>query len=861
MLRLKLPALWNRRLDADLDDELRSHIELKADELEAGGMARDEALHEARRQFGNVTLVAESTRELHVFTGIDSILQDLRYGLRRLRRERAFAAAAVLTLGLVIGVNGAIFSVVEAVLLRPLPFPEPDRLVEIYGTTKDSNRAEISVADLEELASARSLASIAAEQVQSVNLTGVEEPGRLIGGFVASSYFEILGVTPALGRSISSEDEKPGGPSVCVLNHAVWRDQFGSEASVLGRTLILNNEAHTVVGILPESFQPRYINAEVWMPVRHYPGYSRDRARTPVFALARLASGATIEQARAELGGIMLRLAREYPGTNRNRGVAVHALSEIAVGSRRRPVLVLSAAATCVLLLGCANIAGLLLSKAAGRKQEIAIRASLGAKTGRLMRQLLTESLLLAATGGVVGIILANFGIDLLRVYSPELIGLTEPRLNTNVLAFLATVAILTGILFGLAPAFSAGRQATAFLRQRGGTRSHRFQDALVAGQIALALVLLTGAGLLAASMHNVAALHPGFQAERVLTMEYRLARDKYSTGSRQASIHHQIAARVGAVPGVESAALVGALPFSGNANRILLALHNRPEPVTIDYNPVSPGYFKTAGVPLLKGRDFSFADSASSQAVALVNRTFADRFWPGRNVLGLQVRVSTGGATAFTPVTIVGIVGDVKQHALDDISEPQLYRPYAQDPYAFATLVVRTKGDPTALGNSVKRAIWSVERQQSVWKVRTFKYLVDRSYSYLRYITWTTVYFAALALLLAAVGLYGLLAYTVTQRTSELGIRMAVGAAPADVLRLVFRDGLVVTAIGIVAGIACALVLTRFLQSQVYGITTTEPTVYAGVALMLLIVALLAVWFPARRAMRVDPMEALRLE
>ncbi len=860
MLRLKLRSLWNRRLDEDLDDELRSHIEMKAEELEAGGMAHDAALHEARRRFGNVTLAAESTRDLHVFTGIHSILQDVRYGLRRLVRERAFTAAAVLTLGLAIGVNGAIFSVVEAVLLRPLPYPEPDRLVEIYGTTRDSNRAGLSIADLEELAAARSISAVSAEQVQSVNFTGVEEPGRLIGGFVGSSYFDILGVTPALGRGIRTEDEKPGGPGVCVLNYAVWRDRFGSDPSILGRSLILNNQAHTVVGILPESFRPRYTNAEVWMPVRDYPGYSRDRARAPVFALVRRAPGATVEQARAELGGIMLRLAQEYPATNRDRGVAVHALSEIVVGSRRKPLLVLSASSLCVLLLGCANIAGLLLAKAAGRKQEIAIRISLGARTRRLMRQLLTESVLLAAAGGVAGMVLADFAIEMLRAYSPDLVGSVELRLNTKALAYLAAVAILTGILFGLAPALSARRQATEALRQRGGTRRRGLQKALVAGQVALALVLLIGAGLLGASLRNVAAIDPGFRAERVLTMEYRLAQHKYPSASRQASIQYQIAASVGRVPGVESAALVGALPFSGNANRISVALPDRPEPVVISYNPVSPGYFRTAGIPLLEGRDFSLADGEHSQAVAVVNRTFAGRFWPGRDVLGLQVRVSMG-ATAFTAVTIVGIVGDVKQQALDDSSEPQLYRPYAQDPYDFATLVVRAKGAPLVLANSVKQAIWSVEKQQSVWKVRTLEYLVDRSYSYLRYITWTTISFAALALLLAAIGLYGLLAYTVNQRTAELGIRMAMGAAPADVLRLVVRDGLVLTAAGIVAGIVCALVLTRFLQSQVYGVTTTDPAIYVSVAVVLLSVALVAVWFPARRAMRVDAVVALRQE
>ncbi|WP_321476222.1 ABC transporter permease [uncultured Paludibaculum sp.] len=855
---MKLRSMWNRHLDEDLQDELRSHIELKAEELEANGIPRDEALLEAHRRFGNVTLMAESTRELHVFTGIDSIFQDLRYGLRRLRREPGFTAAVVVTLGLVIGVNGAIFSAVEAVLLRPLSYPEPDRLLQLYGTTKDSSQEGISVADLEALASAPSLAGIAAEQIQSVNLTGVEEPGRLIGGFVGSSYFGILGVTPVLGRGINAEDEKPNGPGVCVLNYAVWRDRFGSDPSVLGRSLILNNEAHTVVGILPESFRPRYTNAEAWMPVRDYPGYSRDRARTPVFALARLAPGATIEQARAELGGVMLRLAQEYPKTNRDRGVAVSALSEIAVGSRRKPLLVLSAAAACILLLGCANIAGLLLAKAAGRKQEIAIRASLGAKTGRLMRQLLTESLLLAGAGGVVGMILADFGIEMLRIYGPDLVGSTELRLNPQVLAYLAVVAIVTGILFGLAPAFNARTRATASLRQRGDTKRRRFQNALVAGQVALALMLLIGAGLMGASLRNVAAIEPGFRAERVLTMEYRLAPGKYASASRQATMQYRIVASVAAVPGVASAALVGALPFSGNANRISITLPDRPEPVAIGYNPVSPGYFRTAGIPLLKGRDFSFADGENSQAVALVNRTFADRFWPGRDVLGRQIRISTG-ASASTPVTIVGIVGDVKQFALIDGSEPQLYRPYAQDPYDFATLVVRTKGDPLELAKSVKQAIWAVEKEQSVWKVRTLEYLVDRSYNFLRYITWTTVSFAVLALLLAAIGLYGLLSYTVNQRTSELGIRMAVGATPADVLRLVVRDVLTLTGTGLVAGIVFALWLTRFLQSQVYGVTTTEPAIYLGVAILLLIVALVAAWFPARRAVRLDPVMALR--
>jgi predicted permease len=859
MLRLKLRALWNRGLEQDLDDELRSHIEMKAEELQAEGMAPAEAMREARRRFGNVALTTEQTRDLHVFSMLDHAIQDVKYGLRRLRREPAFTLAAVLTLGLVIGANGAIFSVLEAVLLRPLPFAEPNRLVELLGTSKGSNRGALSILDLEDIASsARTISGIAAEEVQSVNYTGVEEPGRLIGGFVSGNYFEILGVRPLMGRGIGANDEKAGGPNVLLLNYAVWRDRFGSDGNILGRSLILNNQVHTIVGVLPESFRPQHINAEVWMPIRHFPAYSRDRARASVSAaMVRLAPGVTIEQARVELSGIMSRLAQEYPASNRERGVTVQMLSDFAVGGKRNPILVLAAAVTCVLLLGCANIAGLLLTKAASRRQEMAIRASLGAKTGRLMTQLLTESLLLSIAGGVLGIVLASVGMQLLGQYSPDLIGVTDLRLNLPVVGYLAAITIVTGVLFGLAPAFAARRQAANFLRQRGtGNAGQRgFQNVLVAGQVAVALVLLIGAGLMATSVHNVASIHPGFHGERVLTMEYRLPRDQYKTGSQQASTHHQFAASVASVPGVESVGIVGALPFSGNANRVSIVQPDRAEPVIVGYNPATPGYFKTAGVPLLEGRDFALSDGSESQAVAIVSRTFADQFWtPGQSAVGRQVKLAAGPV-----VTIVGVVGDVKQNSLDDPKAACLYRPYAQDPFAFATLVVRTKGDPLEMAKSIKGAVWSVDKNQPLWKIRTLQSLVDRSYSYLRYMTWFLGCFALLALILAAIGLYGLLAYAVQQRTAELGVRMALGAAPGDILRLVVRNGLLLTGAGIAGGIGAATMLTEILKTQVYGVTTTDPVVYGSVALVLLAVALIAVWFPARRAMRVDPVIALR--
>lgn len=862
---MKFRSLRNRRVDQDIEDELRSHVEMRAEALEAEGVSRPEALHEARRRFGNLTRTKENTREMHVFTVLSNAAQDLRYAARRLRREPSFTVTAVLTLGLIIGANGAIFSVFEAVLLRPLPFPDADRLIAIHGTNRDTKFSDISIPDLENVRSAKTLTQLAAIQVQSVNLTGVDEPGRLIGGFVSASYFDVLGVKPLLGRGMREAEEKPGGAGVCLLNYSVWQSRFGADPNILGRSLVLNAQAHSIIGVLPESFQPRYTDAEVWLPIWDYPGYSLDRTRTSAAAIARLAPGADLEQARSELAGIASRLAREYPETNRERGISAQSLREIATFRSRDAVIVLTGAATCVLLLGCANIAGLLLTRAMGRGPEMAIRASLGASSGRLARQLLTESLLLALAGGIVGAVFASGGMTLLQLYTPDLLAASELKLNPTVLGYLAGTSVVTGLLFGMAPAVTARRQTWTSLRLRGvgGGKQRRAQNYLVVCQVALAIVPLIAAGLMATSAGNVASINPGFKGERVLTMEYRLPRNKYNDGRRQTALHQAIVARVSALPGVQAAALVGALPFSGNVNRLLIASPTPSEqgtdsPVSVEYNPATPSYFATAGVPLLEGRDFSPADRADTQRVAVVNRTLAERFWPGERAVGRQVKLLLDAPVA---VTIVGVVGNVKQNALDDPKRPQLYRPYAQDPSAFATLAVRTSDDPTKMTKSIQRAIWSVDKDQPMWKIRTLQFLVYRSYSHLRYITWFLGCFAVLALGLAAIGLYGLLTYTVNRRIPELGIRMAIGASPYAILRLVVQNGLVLTATGIVAGLGGALVVTRLLQSQLYGVSSMDPAVYAVMAGLLLFVAFVAVLLPARRAMKVDPVNALRQE
>lgn len=864
---MKLRSLFRNRnlLQRDLDDELLSHIAMKAEELEAGGMSPQEAELAARRSFGNLTKTKEDTRDLHVFHLLETLLTDVRFGMRRLRHEPAFAIAAILTLGLVIGANGTIFSVLEAILLRPLPFAEPSRLVALYGTNRESTREVIPVVDLEEFQKAQSLSAVAAEVTQSVNLTGVDEPGRLIGSFVSADYFPLLGVQPAAGRIFSKEESAAGGPRVCLLSYPAWRNRFGGDEHMLGRSLILNADAYEVIGILPESYRPTFTNAEVWIPVPFYPNYSRERGRASVSGIARLADGVSVQQARTELTAIAQRLGTQFPETNRDRGVAVERAQDVVIGNSRGTLLLLIGAVSCVLLLGCANIAGLLLTKSAGRKHEMAIRASIGASRGRLIRQLLTESLLLSLFGGLLGIAIAYGGMQIVMAYCGALVGAVDLQINATVLLYLIGASFATGILFGLAPALLTRAETSNTLRQRGiGSVQGGFRSALVAAQVALALVILIGAGLMAKSAAKVAAVDPGFNGEKVLTLEYRVPRNKYPQGGQQTQFHHEVVARVAALPGVVSAGIVGALPLSGNSNRTTIALPDRPpqpreSPLIVQSNTATPHYFETAGIRLLAGRDFRLQDAPNAAQAAIVNQSFVARFWPGDNALGKQINLP--GAQSTLTLTVVGVVGDTKQESLYDPGVPQLYRPYAQSPFMFATLAVKTAGDPLAMTKSVQRAIWSIDKDQPMWKIRTLQFLVDRSFSVRRYVSYLLLCFAILAVGLASIGLYGVLAYSVSQRTAEFGVRMALGASPREILGLVLRKGLALTMSGLAAGVGASLVLTQYLQSQIFEISATDPAVYGALSLLLAGVAMAAVWLPARQAMRVDPVIAIRQE
>lgn len=849
----------------DLNDELRSHLEMRAAELEAAGLSKAEAYEEARRRFGSVESIREETRDRNVNRHLEAFWQDARYGCRVLARQPGFASAAILTLAIAIGANGAIFSALEAVLFRPLPFPHADQLVFVWGKDAQHKRWSIAPADLEDWRKGKSFQSIAAVQAQSVNLTGIDEPTRVIGAFVSSEYFPILGVGATMGRTFATEEDQPGGARVAVVSHAFWQNRFGGDPGFLGRKLIFNGEPFTAIGVLPADFAPPWLGAEVWLPSHVYPNYTRDRAQTCVFAIARLSAGAPLGQAQAELDTMTRQLEQAYPATNRGRGATLIPVRDMIVEDVKPALWSLAAAVCCLLVIACANIANLLLSKAAGRRQEIAIRAALGAGRMRIVRQLLTESVVLAASGAGLGVGVAYL---LARYISRKLQSWPDSvavQLNWMVLGFMAVAAIAAALLFGLAPALMARRAAPESTRVRGDIGRTRLRSVLAAGQVALALVLLIGAGLMIESLKRLLNVDVGFDGRNVLTMEYRLPRNKYPKPQQQARFHAEAVARIQALPGVESAATVRALPFSGNGGTIQFGLGDRPapppsSPYIAQYNTASPAYFETVRIPLRAGRGFRDSDDTNAPWVVVVSDSFARRYWPEGGAVGRQVLLPAG-KNQMAPATVVGVVGNMRHDRLDEAGLPQVYAPDAQDPFIFATLVVRTRGNPLDRVKDVQRAVWSVDKDQPMWKVRTLDSLVDASLGGRRVVLTLVSSFSGVALFLAGLGLYGVISYQVTRRTAEFGVRVAMGAAPGDILRMVLGQGLVLAGAGVGAGLAAAPLFGSILKSQLFGVNAADPLVYAVLSGVLLAISAVAVLLPARRATRLDAMQALRME
>lgn len=798
-----------------------------------------------------------------------TVLQDARYALRWLRKSPGFTAAAILTLALGIGANSAIFSVVDAVMLRPLPVERPEQLVMVFVRDLQGQRDWVSQPDFEDWRSqSQSFQGVASFVPQSVNLTGTEEPTRVIGNFVSSNFFSVLGVSPALGRAFTPGKDRPGAEREVVITYGLWKDRFGGDPSLVGKSLVLNGEPFTVVGILSRSFAFPIAASDVFLPSPYYPNYALNRGQTSCAVFARLRDGVSISEAQAEMSTIAARLGSQYPDANKGRGALVLSMKEILIEDIRPIVLSLFGAVVFVLLIGCTNVANLMLARLMARRRECAVRAALGASSGRLIGQFLTESVLLGSAGGGLGLLLGLWGVFAL---SKGAAGFLPPgttlSLDGAVLAFTFALSVGTGVLVGLIPAFQISRTDwNEWLREGrsagASAARNRSRTLLVVSEVTLALVLLVGSGLMIRSFYELSRVDPGFQPQHVLTMEYRLPRTKYPKPAQQVAFHLEVVERVSALPGVESAASVRALPFSGNGNVADFLLLDRPAPAPnqmprAQVNAADPGYFRTMRIPLLRGRVFNQHDIAGAPPVVVVNKTLVDRFWPDQDPIGRQLRIPSIDLTA----TVVGVVGGIKQFGLDDPAIPQIYGSLAQNPFIFTTLVVRTKGDPMKMANEVRKAVWSVDKDQPVWKVRSLESMLTVSKSPRRFVMFMLSGYAALALLLASVGIFGVMSYLVGQRTAEIGIRMALGAQPRHVLGSFLRQGLSMTVVGVVAGVVGALGLTRYLRSQLFAIKATEPSVYAAVAGLLVLVAAAACFIPARRAMKVDPTVALRSE
>jgi putative ABC transport system permease protein len=801
---------------------------------------------------------------------METLLQDLRYAVRMLGKKPVFTVIAVVTLALGIGANTAIFSVINAVLLRSLPYYNASQLVVLASTSSSGDREGLSVPESQEYRERmRSLEDMTAFQSQSVNVTGGERPDRVRGAFVTSNFFKVFNLSPVIGRTFADGEDRQGGEKLAVVNEKMWHERLNSDLNLSSKKLILNGEPFSVIGVVSSDFQqPFDPDVEVWMPVANYPGNTGKREWRLLFAAGHLKPGASVSQAQAEAGTIAGQLAQAYPKENSGRGARVEYLRELLTGDVRPMLWLLFAAVGVILLIACANLANLLLARGLSRQKEIAVRAALGASRRRLIRQLLTETTLISLLGGVGGLLLAQWGLHALLKLPQGFVNTKEATLDGRVLLFALGVSVITGWLFGLVPALQLAKpELQSFLKEgaRGsgeGSRWNRVRSAFVVAQVALSLLMLVSAGLLLRSFDKLLRVDVGFKTGRLLSLEYRLPRNKYKEPVAQWNFHRQVVDRLQEVPGVQSASLVRGLPFSGNGATTAITLPDREPPThgtepEVMFNTAMPSYFETLGIPLLKGRVFGNEDQVNTPTVVVINQTMARRFWPNQDPLGKQIKFVQDGSMA----TVVGVVGDAKHFWLEEEQKPQMYDAYSQDPGLFATVVIRTTVEPLSLSEPVRQAIWKVDADQPMWKIRTVEFLVNRSTADRRFLMALMGIFATLAFVLTIIGLYGVISYLVNQRTQEIGIRMALGAQMRDILSMVLKQGMVLVFTGVALGLAASWMLTRLMSRLLYQVSATDPLTFAAIALLLVTVALLACYIPARRATKVDPLVALRYE
>jgi predicted permease len=860
-----------RKLEHDLADEMASHFEERTDELVESGMSRDEAALAAKRRFGNPTLLLERGHDVWRFSSMENLLRDVRFGMRSLAKSPLFTGMAAAILALGIGANCAMFSLIDAVLLRPLPFPDAQRIVVLWERQPHQDRhnpvSPVNYLDWRERT--RSFEAMAAAFSIPMNLSGIGEPRAVDGAMVGAEFFRVLGISPLLGRTFNASEDVPNGPNVAVLSYSLWRGQFGGDRAILGRTIRLHDRACTVLGVMPEGFDLPFMHADIWVPAGIARGMQSDTGRY-LTIIARLKPGVPLQQARDDLAGVARQTSRERPQFNRDWSATVTPLYEQTVGTVRTALLTLFAAVTLVLLIAAANVANLLFMRGTQRQHEIAIRTALGASRGRIVSQLLVESVLLAILGGAVGGVLAYVGLHAIGASLPSL---DLPRashigLNAYVLGFSLLLCVATTLIFGLTPAVTSSRTDPNDALKQGGQRSlgqgsGRARGLLVVFEVAVSLVLLVGAGLLVQSFLRLTSVDRGFRIDRILTLRMFLSPGRYDQDSRRAQYVENVLDRVRAVPGVEAASSAHFLPMTGMFSGSCFTRADRPKPAPgfapgANFLIISPGYFSVMGIPVLSGRDFDAHDTFGRNPVIVINEAFARQLFPNEDPIGKRLDVCWNPPGSGT---IVGIVANARHADLSQKPAPTIFLDHMQAPMYFANLVVRTAVAPAAMAKSVERAIHSVDPNQAIYKVESMEEVLADSVARPRVESSLLTLFAGLALALAGAGLYGVLAYSVSQRTREIGVRVALGAEPAQLIREVIRDALRLVLPGIGVGLIGSFAITRLLRSLLYEITPDDPWTFAAVSAALIIVAMLAAYVPARRAATVDPITALRYE
>jgi len=871
--------LRRNRFDRELEEEMRFHLEMKAEENAEAGIEPEEARYAAQRQFGNQTLLWEVSRDMWSYRILETFAQDLRYGLWMMLKNPGFTAVAALTLALGIGANTAIFTVVNAVLLQPLPFHEPERLVRVWRSSAEDDRTALSFPDFADIRAKQTVFErMAAWRSNDCTLTGQGDPVNLSGLVVTAELFPLLGVTPQLGRGFTPEEDQAGNRAV-ILSHSLWQNRFNSDPNVAGKTVTINSQSYNVAGVMPAEFKFPIRNdpVDLWVSLAAVAEgrepLTSQRGWLAFGVIGRLKPNVTAPQAEAALRVIVDNLARQHTESSDFLRARVLPFHQEVVRDVRLGLMLMFGAVGCVLLIACANVANLLLQRATTRRKEIAIRAALGAGRWRIFRQLLTESLLLALGGGVIGWLLAVWLTKLLISLAPRgLPRAPEAGMDARVLGFAVLVSLATGVIFGLAPALQAAKtdlnEALKDNSKGGGARSNRFRNALVVAEVALTLMLLVCSGLLLNSFLRLQRVDPGFDTHNVLTFRIELPANRYSQQTQVAPFYQQLISRLEAAPGVKSVSAISHLPLSSHRGTTGFSIEgiatppDNPVPYLTDFRAVTPGYFKTMGMQLIKGREFTPRDELRSTQVAIINEALARRYFPNQDPLGKRVMPGVGiDERGWLMREIVGVVRDSKHVSLREEPPPNIYLPHGQFPRQGMTLVVRAANGPNMLIGVVQKEAHALDSELPVFEIRTLDQYLASSVAEPKFSALLLGLFAGLALILSCIGLYGVMSYVVAQRTRELGIRMALGAQTRDVLKLVIRQGIRLTLLGAAIGGAGAVALSRVIKSWLFGVSPTDPLTFAVAALLLAVVALLSCWIPARRATKVDPITVLRSE